>query len=267
MWADNYIFAQIDQYFDVSSMQSQFVKNAVKEDINKIEEKIFPRLVQELDEIKTILEGKTFVTTEMVFSYHTKFKKIFFSALNVFEPNAQKFVKKLNDSQLELFKVEFTKKLKELQKDLANPADTKNKRFVKVKGEFEIWLGFLTDTQKQDIQNFIDGNPFPTREQIQNREKLSAEFLESIKLADEGKKFIKKLFTDYESLREPRYAISLQAYQKKYFELIATVLNKLTLSQKNHVIEILTERADHLRTTPPLKKAAQQSPATRKSSG
>lgn len=251
MWADSYISTQIDQYFDVSSMQALFVKKAVNEDINKIKKHIFPRVGVELKIIQDLVENNKPLSFEQISSTRQNLKQIFYDGLEIFEPSAQEFVKKLDQKQLETFKIEFAKKTKELSFDLANPREAKKKRYTKIKAQIESWLGNLTDDQQLDIENFTNSNLFPIKEQIANRESLSAQFLESFKPAhDSGykqKKFVSQLFKDYESMRDPAYVKALQQDQKKYLEMITTVMGKLTLIQRKYFLDVMGERLNQLK--------------------
>lgn len=257
-WADTYIFKQIDLYFDVNSMQAQFIKKAVREDTDKVREQFFPQLARELDEIESILLSNTPVTPQMVSVEQKKLKNIFYSSLKIFEPNAQAFVKKLDARQLDSFKLIFNKKSEELQKQLLNPELSKKESFSKIKKEFEMWSGTVSEPQELEIHKFANDYLFPIREELQNREKISKEFLENYNRHDKRKKFITDLLTDYESMRDPAYARALQAYQDSLFILVATLLNKLTPIQKKYMIEILKERIDQLKNRgdklPPLRK-------------
>lgn len=247
MWADTYISEQIDQYFDVSSMQSQFVKSAVNEDIDKIRVQIFPLIAQSLTKIENLIKNNTPMTADIVSSMHTELKNIFYAGLKIFELDAQKFVKKIESKQLDRFRVEFNKKMQELQSDLETSKEAKAKRESKIKSQLKSWLGTISEDQQIDIKKFVDENPFPIKEQIKNREKLSSEFLESFPISKKTNKFITQMFTDYESMRDPGYARALKLVERKYFELIATVLNKMSVSQRQYVITILSERINQLK--------------------
>lgn len=242
-----YIADHIDQYFDMNSMQSLFVKKAVKEDIDKIKTEIFPGVAAELDRIELLIKSKTAVSSEQISRSHTEFKKIFYEGLKIFEPSAQKFVQKLSNDQIETFKKEFKKKSLELAVDLENPDGAIEKRFDVIRNQIEIWIGSLTIEQRLLVQNFTKVNVLPLKELIHNREKLSKEFLDSFKSSADQRKFINTLFTNYESMLEPAYRRAAEFDLKKYFELIASVLNKLEPKQRNHLIVIISERSQEMK--------------------
>lgn len=246
-WANAYIADQIDQYFDMNSMQSLFVKKAVKEDIDKIKTEIFPGVAEQLDRIEILIKSNASVNALQVNHFHSELKQIFYSGLKVFEPNAQKFVRKINEEQLDYFKKEFNKKSAELTSDLENPASAKQKRFDNIRSHIEIWVGPLGEEQKLLIQQFSNDNLLPLKELIQIREKLSKEFLESFKNIEKRRKFINTLFTNYESMLESSFIRATEKDQKKYFELIASVINKLDPKQRNHLVQILNDRSDELK--------------------
>lgn len=253
-WADTYIVNHIDKYFEVNSMQSQFIKKAVKDDVDEIRKKVFPSVADELESFQKKIESNTVFTFQDIDHSQLELKKIFYDTVAIFEPNAQVFLKKLTTQQLEIFKSTFDKKTKELESDLENPADAKKKRFHKIKDQFQSWVGTLNNDQLFIIQQFTADNLPPLKEQLRNREKLSKEFLDSFKNAQSQSKFVSQLFTNYESMRDPDYAKASSIYQKKLLELVVVILNQLTPEQKKHLIDTIKDRAEQIRETAQNKK-------------
>lgn len=253
-WADTYIVNHIDKYFEVSSMQSQFIKKAVKDDVDAIRKKIFPNVADELERFQKKIESNTPIAYQDIDQSQLELKKIFYDTVAIFEPNAQVFVKKLTSQQLDIFKSAFDKKTKEMESDLENPAEAKKKRFNRIKDQFQSWVGTLNNEQLFIIQQFTADNLPPLKEQLKNRDRLSKEFLDSFKNDESRNKFVTQLFTNYESMRDPEYAKASNVYQKKVFELIVVMLNQLTPEQKKHLIDTLKDRAEQVRETAQNKK-------------
>ncbi|MDD4974357.1 MAG: DUF6279 family lipoprotein [Bacteriovorax sp.] len=246
-WADTYITHQIDRYFDMNSLQSQLLKKSLKEDIKQVRKIVFPQLAVELKIIDDDVAGLTNLNKQKIMSLKVELRKIFNEGIIIFEPSAQEFVNQLNPSQLESFKKEFDKKTKDLESEAGEPLVAKDKRYDKIITQFEGWLGSLYSEQKKDIQNFCNENPFPMREQVLNRNKLSKEFMDSFSDKEKRKKFIHELFYNYDSIRDPSYAKAIDEDQQKYFELISVTLNKMNSVQKKHLSETLKDRAEQLR--------------------
>lgn len=245
-WADTYITHQIDDYFDINSIQSSFLKKSLKEDIQKIRVRIFPQVASEMQKILKEVDEQTKFNQEIVSVHEVEFKKIFYDGLKIFEASAVEFSSQLDADQLSKFKKEFGEKTKDLQKEVDRPYKAKEKRFDKIKKQIESWIGNLNNDQKRDVEKFCQLNLFPLREQILNRDKLSREFIESFPDMNKRKEYVHELFLNYESLREPIYTKAVLNDQKNFFELLATILNKLTPEQRKHLNEILRDRIKQL---------------------
>lgn len=246
-WADGYIYNQIDKYFEVGSMQAQFLKKALREDIERVKKEIFPAAASELERFSVLIEKDILFNAEMVEGVHLRFKNLFYKGLAIFEPNAQAFVQKLATEQIETFKKVFNRRSEELNKDLADPPNANKKRIDKIEEQFEIWLSSLNEGQKFEIQKFVNDNQFPLKEQIINREKIYKDFLESYNQKNKSTPFIHQLFTNYESMRDAPYEKSYDVYLKNSFVMIASVLNKISPIQKKYISGILKDRIDQLR--------------------
>lgn len=254
-WADTYISNQIDHYFDINSLQSQLLKKSLKEDIKKVRNLIFPKLAVELQGIQTDVEGITSFNIQKITSYKVELRKIFDDGLIIFEPSAEEFVNQLNPSQIESFKKEFDKKTSDLESEANEPVEAKNKRYDKIRRQLEGWMGTLYPEQRKEIQHFCNANPFPIREQILNRNKLSKEFIAAFPDKEKRKQFIHQLFYNYESMREPTYAKAIEEDQQKYFELISAILNRMSSEQKKHLAETLKDRVEQLKKASENKKS------------
>lgn len=245
-WADTYIVNQVDDYFDINSLQSQFIKKALKEDILVIRQKIFPRVGTEFQNILNIVNSNTPITVEVVVASQAALKKIFNDSLQVFEAGAEELGRRLEAKQIINFKKEFDKKTHEIQKYVDDPLEGKKNRYNKIEKQFTTWIGKLTPDQEIAVQKFVKENPFPFKEQIQNREKISKEFIDTFPELEKRNSFIHKLFYDYDSLRDANFAKLISEEQAKLFELISVVASQMTPDQKKYLNEILTDRIEQL---------------------
>jgi len=246
-WAENFITNYIDQYFDMNSLQLQLLEKSLDEDLLKVRKIIFPKLVDKLQKINLDIEGRIVFKESLINSYAMDFKEIFNSGLVIFEPSAQAFVNHLSVSQVQSFKNKFDKKTKELEKDAGNILKARKKRYDDLKTHLESWIGTLVSEQQTDIEKYADENPFPLEEQILNRNKLAAEFIKVFPDKNKRTKFIHELFYNYESLREPHYAKLMDDGLHKDFEIISTVLNKMTTYQKKILSRKLIDRAEQVK--------------------
>jgi hypothetical protein len=237
---------QLDHYFDMSNLQSQLVKKALKEDIVVIKKKIFPKLAIELQKISKDVEILTPFTLESVSAHEAQFKAIFKDGLTIIEPSVVEFAQRLQPEQLDSFKKEFEKKSRDIQKEAMDPVEARDKRFDKMRKYFEGWIGKMTNEQRSDLRKFAQLNIFPYKEQLINREKISKEFIQSFSDLEKRKQFVSNFVYHYESMRDPAYTKAILEDQKNMFELVATVVNKMNADQRKYLLETLKDRVEQL---------------------
>lgn len=253
-FADTYIANQLDKYFDINNMQSQFIKKNLKEDIKAIKRILFPLAADELEKIlKESEEIKTW-EKEHFLAHEKSMKDIFYSALKIFERSAVGFAGQLTPEQLEAFQKEFRDKTDDLKKLVKDQEESAKKRYDKMKKYIEGWIGNLTPEQKNDLLHFSRQNLFPHSEQIKNREKLAAGFAEVFPDLEKRKTYVSELFLHYENLRDPGYGKLIEADQDKMIIFLVRVANKMTQEQRTHLKNTLKDRIQQLRDSAEGKK-------------
>ncbi len=246
-FADTYIAAQLDKYFDINSIQSEFVKKSLKHDIVSIRRIIFPKAADELE--KVLKENDEIRTwNKDIFMAHEKsMKEIFYSSIKILEHSAVEFTSQLKPEQLKAFQKEFRKKTEDIQELVDDPKKSREKRFDKTRKFIEGWIGSLTNGQKKDLQNFCQLHLFPYREQIQNREKLSKGFADAFPDLEKRKQYVSELFLNYENLRDPQYTSVVLEDQDKLMDFIVKLANSMNDDQRNHLRSTLKDRIKQLR--------------------
>jgi hypothetical protein len=253
-WADTYISSQLDKYFDINNIQSQFIKKNLKEDIKSIKRILFPRAADELEKVfKETDEVRTY-NRDLILAHEKVMKSIFYDALKIFEHSATGFASQLSPEQLNAFKKEFKDKTGDIQKMLNNPVESREKRYEKIRKFIEGWIGNLTNSQKTELRNFCQLNIFPYREQIMNREKLSKGFYDVFDDQEKRKQYVSDLFLNYESLRDPVYATAVNEDQDKLINTIVKIVNEMTEDQRNNLRSTLKDRIQQLRDSAEGKK-------------
>ncbi len=246
-WADTYLTTQIDHYFDINSLQARFVKTGLKEGIQQVRVKIFPKIAEEFKKILSEVDKMVPFTGEIVAQHELNLKNIFYETLSIFEPSSVEFSTQLNIDQLENFKKEFQKKNKDLLEDLGNPSEMKDKQFNKIRKQLEAWIGNLNSAQKKELEKHCALNPTPLREMVRNRELLAQQFGESFPVMEKRKKFVSDILLSYEKMRDPEYSKIVQEDQKSLFATIADILNHMTNDQRKHLSETLKDRIQQLK--------------------
>lgn len=253
-FADSYITNQLDKYFDINSIQSQFARQNLKKDITSIKRIIFPRAADELEKVlKETDEIRTW-NRELIVAHEKSMKDIFYSSLHILEHSAVGFAEKLSEDQLKSFNKEFKSKTEDIQELVDRPSKARDKRYDMIRKYIEGWIGNLTNEQKTDLRNFCQLNLFPYREQIKNREKLARGFNDVFADKDKRMKYVSELFLNYESLRDPDYTKVVLEDQDKFIDLLVKLANKMTDDQINHLRSTLKDRIHQLRDSAEGKK-------------
>jgi len=246
-FADTYIANQLDKYFDINSIQSQFVKKTLKNDIVAIRRIIFPKAADELEKVlKETDEIKTW-NKDLIIAHEKAMKDIFYSSIKILEHSAVEFASQLSPGQLKAFQKEFRKKTEDIQDLVNDPRESRDKRYDKTRKFIEAWIGSLTAAQKKDLQNFCQLHLFPYREQIVNREKLVKGFVDVFPEMEKRKQYVSELFLNYENLRDPQYTSVVLEDQDKLFDLLVKLANSMNEDQRNHLRSTLKDRIKQLR--------------------
>lgn len=241
-WVDDYISKKIEYYFEMNSIQSQFLKQTLDDDMDKIKKIIFPELALEMEKVKADVDEKVNLSIDKIVSYRVKLKKIFNKGLIIFKHSAEEFVAQLTKEQLQLFVEKFNENTNNLREELSRPLSNQEKRYNKIKKQLEGWLGSLDMEQIKEIQSFSSKNPNPFKEQVLNRNKIIKEFETYFFKTAEMEKFIHRLFYNYETIFEPSYSLALKRDQEKYIEMLASVLSRISVGQRRFLSKTLSER-------------------------
>lgn len=173
--------------------------------------------------------------------YYERVRNLFYEGLHLFSPNAVVFAGRLEPVQINSFQKEFDKKMRDLKQE-----DSEIQSFKKMRKHFESWMGSLNSSQKKDLEKFVENNPSNINEKIYNRQYLAHEFVRSYPDKNARAVFVDGLFSRYESMREPGYSKIALAKDKKIILLVTSILNKMSDSQREDLVETLRERANQL---------------------
>ncbi len=110
-WADTFIVAKVDDYFDVSSSQKKELKKSVQQDLAKMKEDVVPVWIENARELeKDVAQGTLNETKVSAF-----FSVVMTDVEHVtshFSDTAVNFISTTDPSQIEYFKKSFYKKMK-----------------------------------------------------------------------------------------------------------------------------------------------------------
>jgi hypothetical protein len=239
--ANSYLTNKTDDYFNLTRDQKKWLKGALERNITKVKKTILPQLATEmLKAADAINSQKNFDGNSVLLTYE-RLENLLYQVLRLFSADAVLFADQLNPDQVVTFQNEFDKKMKELKYD-----DQQKKSYDRIKKQFDSWMGNMTGAQKSELKKFVAANPPPINETIYQRQSLAHDFVRTYPDKIARKKYVEKLFTHYDSMRDPNYIKIIKAKNKKVAEFVASVLSKMSSEQKTTLIETLRDRANQL---------------------
>lgn len=240
-FADTYVQSKANTYFDLNSDQSKWLKGALKSDIEKVKKTIFPQLAAELLKAADTVSAQRVLETATVQLSYERVRNLFYEGLRLFAPEAVIFSRKLEASQVSVFQSEFDKKMRDIKED-----ESSKKSYKRMKKHFDSWLGSMTSAQKKELEEHVQKNPPLINEKVYNRQLLAHEFVRVFPDLSARGKFVENLFSRYETMREPAYSKLTNEQDKKVIGLVKSILNKMTDSQRETLIDTLRDRANQL---------------------
>ncbi len=236
--ANSYITNKVDGYFDLTRDQTSWLREALSRDIDHVKKTIFPQLASEMLNAADTLSSRSTIDSAFVYTSYKRLENLFYQGLRIFTPNAVLFVEKLSPAQIAYFQKEFDKKAADLKEE------PQKKDYDKMKKHFDSWMGSVTSNQKKEIKNFVSTTPPTAQEAVYNRQKMVYHFVNSDQSA--RKNYVQKLFTSYESLREPGYAKIAEAKTRQVTGFVTSMLNRISPDQKKTLIDTIRDRANQL---------------------
>lgn len=240
-FADTYVINKTDDYFDLSSEQKKWLKHALKSNIQKVKQIIFPQLAQEFLRAAEVIETQKNVDVEQALIFYQRLKNLIYEGARIFSSDAALFSERLTMRQALYFQKEMDEKLIDMHRD-----DSNKETYKRYKKHFDSWIGYMTLSQKKSLQSFVEGGPTLTKEKIFNRQIMSHEFIKSFAQREVRSRYVKGVFAQYESMRDPGFNTLAEAYNRRLVGYVASFLNNLKNDQRETLIENLRDRANQL---------------------
>ena len=240
-FVDTYVVYKIDDYFDLTSKQKDWLRSEFEKDFAKIKSTIIPKAAQDLDRLSTTIKNKKTFTEDEVETELNQFFAYFIDIVKTFTQNAKSFASLLSAKQVETFQKNYLEKMQDFKE--SNNQKKAQERMLK---SFDNWFGHLGPAQMSLIANFIKENPFPVDSLISNRLRLSDEFKQVFLIEASRNSFIERLFTDYNSMLDSNYTQLRNNRNKNFVKMLTSILNSMTDEQRNELASNLKNRANQL---------------------
>lgn len=240
-FVDTYVVYKVDDYFDLTSKQKDWLRVEFEKDFAKIKSNILPKAAKDLDRLsntmtnkKTFTEKEVEAELELLFTY-------FLEIVRTFTQNAKSFASLLTIKQVETFQKNYREKMEEFRENTNN-----KKALDRMLTSFNTWFGNLSPAQSSMITTFVNDNPMPIDSLLSNRLRLSDEFKEAFMIEASRNSFIERLFTDYNSMLDSNYTTLRSNRNKNFTRLLTSMLNSMTEDQREELATNLKNRSHQL---------------------
>ncbi|WP_413581627.1 DUF6279 family lipoprotein [Bdellovibrio sp. HCB288] len=246
-WADTYIASKVDDYFDISSEQSKALKKDIKKDLISMKETLLPIWMDRLNKIQKDVDDGS-LNDKKVAGYFGAFFKDVDQINSHFATTAVDFISSTDTKQIEYFKKSFYKKNQEDLEKAQDSAKLEKKYRGKYEDVFEMFVGSLTDQQKQLIADNVKAAPYPAELRAKNKAFVFKEFIAHQNSKEEMRAFVQEYTTQTDKFDLPEYRAAYQQYQDGLQTLITRVMTNLTPKQKIALKENIQQKSEQLRT-------------------
>jgi hypothetical protein len=218
----------VDEYFDLTSSQKDWLKTEFEKDFAKIKSQQLPKAANDLDRLSKMITTKKIFSEKEVEVELELFFNYFSEVIKTFSQNAISFAGFLSAKQVDTFQKKFRENLSDFR-----ISNTQQKAQERILTSFGNWFGNLEPSQTTRINNFINENPFPVDSIISNRLRIADEFKEAFPIDSSRNSFVEKLFTDYKSMLDSNYTELRKNRNKNFTKLLTSILNSMTDTQRN----------------------------------
>ncbi len=240
-FANTYVANKADDYFDLTREQTKWLRANFEKDFLQVQKLIFPQIASEMMNASEIISSRRPIDAATVMISYERIKNLFYDGMRMFTTNTIIFTDKLQPNQIVYFQKEFDKKMRDLKDD-----ESAKDSYKKMKKHFDTWMGNMTSAQKDELEKFSKAYPPVTSEKIYNRQLLAHEFISAYPVKENRRRFITKLTTQFDQVYEARFSKGAKDRNNKIVIMVASILNKMTDSQRQTLVDTLRDRANQL---------------------
>lgn len=241
-WADTYISAKVDDYFDITSEQKRALKESLKNDIRRLRKEQFRLWALELQKLQNDL--KTNNLDEARFQDH--YQRMLANSQKLqpyFTNTASDFIATTTSEQLNHFEKFFRQKNHEEEKKFKTAPQVLRETKKKYLRWTDMFLGPLSKDQERILSEHLEMHPFPARLQIKNKALLLQKIQESRHSPETLKNFVRDYYNDRTQFAATEYQQALKEYQNGLGKFLHQLLTSLSEKQKRTFSENLGEKA------------------------
>lgn len=246
-WADTYIASKVDDYFDISSKQSQELKNGIQKNLEEVKAQVLPSWIERLQGIQHDVQDGLINDSRIAF-YFTSFLKDIEQINSHFSNTAVEFIASTKPEQIEYFNKAFQKKNQDDLKKSQDLAKSKKEYRDKYEEWFEMFLGSLTPEQEKMMEENLEKSPFPAELKAKNKNYVMQNFLSHKSSPEEMKSFVKDYYMNPDKYDLPEYREAFNRYQTDLQKLVTQIIGVMTPKQKAALKENIDEKTAQLQS-------------------
>ena len=236
--ADFLVAWRVDDYFDLTRKQKQFVKNRVNYHLAWHQENELPRYIQFIENTKVAVSDG--IKHQELQWFYSEFQSIRSTLVNRMLEDATVLISSLDDGQVAYLKNYFQDKREELEERVNKPyADNIEIRYEELLERVENWVGPLSTEQKKKLSaiNATIPNTWPLW--YDHQVKRQDMFLSILNQARDQKldhSLLEKWLTTT-AMSSPKF----KEAGKSYESVILDIDQMLTSKQRNHFLNKLDD--------------------------
>ncbi|WP_413577686.1 DUF6279 family lipoprotein [Bdellovibrio sp. HCB290] len=234
---------QVEGYFDLDRKQEKDFERELNKDVKNIQRKQlqdFAQAIRQFDERVPHEKEDSKILSEVF----EKLESEYSNASGAFKNSAVFLVNSLREEQFAHFEKQVRKEIQEARLDGQAPFNSNLQ--ARFKKQIKYWVGPMSVHQDQMLKQFIDQEPFPWKERLDNREQILNRFMAERQDPKKLRQFTEQFMVDYDSLRTPEYARSLAAYEERFKGFLNKFWSTLNYEQKQQLQSSLNKQAQEV---------------------
>lgn len=228
---------QVDEYFDLSPAQEEWVRQRANKLIDWHRAAELPQYRRVLNEART--KAETGMTVAEVEAAYRDGRNAFMRVADRMLPDMAEFLSQLDPQQIQYFEDKLARDNEKLAREMKGGEEAMmKKRIERYEQRFKDWMGELSAAQRDEIRAAV-GAMKPLEEfRIADRRTRQADFVALLKSKPDAasmQRALRQMMTQPELKRAAAYRDELEKQQKTLMQLIARMSTSATPEQRARV--------------------------------
>ncbi len=252
-FGDYYVLWQLDQYFDLTPKQEEFVTQRLSNYFEWHRKVELPQYVSILEQLQD--RGQDGISLAELDDAFFQFEQKRDTLMEQLIPEAAQFLAMLHPHQIQRLEVVMREENQDLRDQLEEPWPERQKQrqndFIT---NLENWFGPLSSNQKQQFHQYylqwMQSQTDPLAERLQRRKRgqqVFLTFLRSHPAQKEIELWLREWSNQWTHPKDPTKKLALAKRIQRNKERILLIDNMLTQQQRHHAVQELQKYIDQIR--------------------